>query len=315
MRVLVTGGLGVIGHRVARLLSGRGHEILATDRRDDGLDRSKIAEASFNQLDVRDAEAVSRAVARFQPDCIAHTAADVNTDRLQADPRHGVMTNLVGTVNVLEAARAQGVGRFVFTSSRAVYGPIDEDTVSQAAAEEDCLKPRYVYDVCKAAAELLGRNYHRDSGVDFVALRFATIYGPGKSARHTHASLFSRIIEEAVGLGSVVVPGGEHDEFDLIYVEDAARAVAACVEAPRLSSLAYNVSSGVATPLRTFVDHVAAEVPGSRLEFAADEHAVRVRYRLPLTPKRIEEELGFRPVYGLADGVRDYVETVRRTSL
>jgi UDP-glucose 4-epimerase len=239
----------------------------------------------------------------------------------QRDPLNGFRVNAFGTVQVLEAARLAGVERVVFTSSRAAYGEIPPGEHShptyKPVAETDACHPVIVYDVCKVASEGMGLNYQRNYGLEFVALRFGAIYGPGKLARHGNVSIHSKIIEGALAGQPVRIPKGREQRDDMIYVDDIAQGVvlATLKDKPRHS--VYNIASGEAHTLVEFADAVRAVVPGADIEIGPglDFFDMGVNYYCCFDISRARADLGFAPRFSFEAGVRDYVETMQRLGL
>lgn len=309
MRVLCIGGLGVIGRAVAdEHAADPSWELVVADSRPDA--------GCEHVVDVRDGAAVSALMGATAPDVVVNLAALVSFPVIAADPTAAAEINLVGSLHVLEAARDHGVRRVVFGSSKAVYGnitgahahptylPVDEDTT---------LAPINPYDALKVAAEVTGRVFADQHGIDLVALRFGTIFGPGKTARHGYSALFSRFVEAAVaGARCHVEKGGDQGD-DLMYVRDCARAIVAAARAEGDVGAPYNIASGRRTTVREYVAALREVVPGADVSIGdglnyADE---KVSYRSVLDIGRAGERLGYAPAYDLRDGIADYVEWER----
>jgi UDP-glucose 4-epimerase len=235
-------------------------------------------------------------------------------------PFRAFTVNARGTANMLEAAHRAGIARFVYSSSRAVYGstppgvgepgyrPLDEDHPK---------RPIKAYDVTKLAAEQLGQVYRDAFGMEFSALRFAGIYGPGKQVRHGKMSLRSRLVEDPVTGKPVRVPRGGDQLDDMIYVDDVAEALVQAVLAERLSFGAYNIASGKGQTIRQFADAVRAVVPDAEIEVGPGLNPLGfdVHYYAIFDISRARKDFGFEPRFDLVAGVRDYVERLRSLNL
>jgi len=174
MKIIVTGGAGFIGtHLVERLSSDRNNNIVVIDN----LHRGRVehlplnGRVTFSQADIRDCGVLTEAFRGC--DVVFHLAAQSNVLGAVADLEYSFSSNVVGTFNVLEAAKCAGVRRVVFTSSREVYGDPDETPVQETAP----LRPKNAYGASKAAAELYCRVRSRDDP-EVVILRLANVYGP-----------------------------------------------------------------------------------------------------------------------------------------
>jgi UDP-glucose 4-epimerase len=179
MRALVTGGAGFIGSHLVDALVARGDAVTILDDLSSGRERNLAgaleAGASLACGDVRDGAAVARIVAGARPQAIFHLAAQVDVRLSLSDPGHDARTNVEGTINVLEAARAAGAGRVVFSSTGgAIYGETDllptPETVTPL--------PMAAYGQSKYCAERYLGLYERLYGMSTIALRFGNVYGP-----------------------------------------------------------------------------------------------------------------------------------------
>ena len=321
MNILITGGLGVNGVWVTRKLLARGFRPVVFENRPDvSLVNDLADQFDLVRGDINDLAGLTRALIEHKTQRLIHMAALMPPDA-QRDPLNGFRVNALGTVQVLEAARIAGVERVVFTSSRAVYGDIPEGPHShptyQPVAEEYASHPVIVYDVCKVASEGMGLNYQRNFGLQFVALRFGAIYGPGKLARHGNVSIHSRIIENSLAGRPVRIARGRDQRDDMIYVDDIAEGVvlATLKDAPTYS--AYNIASGEARTLEEFSDAVRAEIPTADIEIGPglDFFDMGVNYYCCFDITRARDDLGFTPRYDFRAGVRDYIRTMQRLGL
>jgi UDP-glucose 4-epimerase len=320
MRVLVTGGVGVVGAFAVRKLLTRGIEPVVCDLREDFSLLPDLADRlEFVAADVTDLDAVTSVLRTSGIERIMHLAAFIDPD-MDMQPFRAFSVNSLGTANMLEAARRHGIGRFVFSSSRAVYGNTPPGVGApgyQPLDEEHPKHPSKAYDVTKLAAEQLGQVYRDAFGMEFSALRFAGIYGPGKQARHGKMSLRSRLIEDPVNGKPVRVPGGGDQLDDMIYVDDVAEALVQAVLAERLNFGAYNIASGMGQTIRQFADAVRAVVPSADIEVGPGLNPLGfdVHYYAIFDISRARKDFGFEPKFDLLSGVRDYVERLRSLNL
>lgn len=211
MTIIVTGGLGVNGAWVTRKLLERNLPVVVVDwQTDQTLLGSARGHVELLQADVMDADAMRQLFAERKAECVVHMAALISG--LHQDPLRGFRVNALGTVQLLDAAVKAGVKRFVYTSSRAAYGNIMGEhayPTYKPVPEDYPLGGVNVYDVTKLTSELMGRNFVK-LGLEFAALRFATIFGPGKLARHGPMGIYSRIIENAMaGVPLRIAKGGD----------------------------------------------------------------------------------------------------------
>jgi UDP-glucose 4-epimerase len=218
---------------------------------------------------------------------------------------------------VLEAARALGVKRVVFTSAKGVYGPITGEYGSptwKPMPEELPAKPKRIYDSAKFMGENVCTYYHDNMGIETVSLRFASTYGPGKTARHGPMAVMSRIVENpANGLPFKLEQGGE-DKDDFIYNKDSALGIYLATVADKVKSRVYNIGTGVGVTLRDFERVIKKHIPKAQMQIGGGLNFYGFAY--PATGvydiTRAREELGYRPQYDLEKGIADYLATLKQ---
>ena len=200
MNVLITGGLGVNGAVTARLMVKDGLRPVLMDNRMDLTLMGDIKDQVDIVIgDICDQAALEKAVDDYHVTHIAHLAA-LMPEPAEANPRLAVKVGTDGTINVLEVARAKNIKRVVFTSSKAAYGEITGEYAPpncKPVREDYPKQPADLYGSMKVCCEELGRYYRETYGIEFIALRFVSIYGPGKEARHGPLSFYGQLIEKA----------------------------------------------------------------------------------------------------------------------
>lgn len=233
MRILVTGGAGFIGSHVADAYLAAGHEVAVVDDLSTGAKENLDPRARFWQVDIRSAE-LPAVMTDFRPEVISHHAAQMSVSVSARDPRHDADINILGTLNLLEAAVRCGVKRVIFASTGgAMYG--DQDAVP--TLETTFPQPVSPYGVAKLAVERYLHAYRAMHGLPAIALRYANVYGPRQNP-HGEAgvvAIFSRGILEGREL---TVNGDGGQTRDYVYVGDVVRANLLALEcrAPRADS-------------------------------------------------------------------------------
>lgn len=317
MRILVTGGLGVNGAVVTRQLIERGLRPLVTDYRVDySLIPGLVGQFDFIEGDITNRQFVTELLNRERIDAVIHLAAFISPD-MDSEPFPSFLVNTQGSAYLLEEAVKAGIRRFIAASSRAVYGATPENVGApdyRPIDEEYPKRPLKAYDVTKLAAEQLGQVYRQVFGLEFAALRFAGIYGPGKQARHGKMSLRSRIVEDPVAGVPVKVSGGGDQLDDMIYVEDAAAALIEAALAKHLSFGAYNIGSGTGQTLRQYADAVRAALPDAKIEIGPGNNPLGfdVNRAAIFDVSRAKNDFGFEARFDLRAGVADYIARLRQ---
>lgn len=317
MKILITGGTGVNGAATARLLVTEGMRPVLLDNR---MDLSLIADIKNDvelvEGDILDPEGLEKVVTGHGITHIAHLAA-LMPGPAESDPRLAVKVGVDGMANVLEVARAHKIHRVVFTSSKAAYGEfLGEfgDPQFIPVKEEHPKKPADLYGVIKVCCETLGDYYHERYGVEFVILRFSTIYGPGKEARHGAYSFYGQLIEKAMAGEAIVLPAGGDQLNDTVYVGDVARSILLALKAEKLKKWVFNIGRGRGSTPREFVAVLRRIFPTANIEIGPGPSRLgrsKQSYCI-FDISAATDQLGYAPTYDVERGVRDYIETIRR---
>jgi UDP-glucose 4-epimerase len=315
MKLLITGGMGVNGAVTARLLVKEGlRPVLMDNRMDVSLMPDIKEQVDIVMGDVCDRGTLEKAVNDYQVTHIAHLAA-LMPQPAEADPRLGIKVGVDGTVNVLEVARAKNIKRVVFTSSKAVYGEIlgaYGPPHFMPVAENFPKHPADLYGTIKVCCEEVGNYYRETYGIEFIALRFVSIYGPGKEARHGPLSFYGQLIEKARRGEKWVVPEGGDQLNDTIYVGDVARSVYLAVKTEQPGAWAFNIGTGRASTPRQFLEAAGKIFPNHRIELGPGPSKLgrsKQSYCV-FDISAARKHIGYEPAYDVELGVRDYVKTL-----
>jgi UDP-glucose 4-epimerase len=258
MKSVVTGGAGFIGSHVVDALAARGDEVLVLDDFSSGR-RENLAQAlesgvEVTELDIADGEAARGAIEGFGPQRVFHLAAQIDVRRSMADPGFDVRLNVLGTVNVLEAAARAGAERLVFTSSGGtVYGEGADRAGELPFAESAACFPDSVYGQSKLAAEGYVSLYARDRGLSGVTLRLGNVYGPRQDPA-TEAGVVAIFSELARDGGKPTVFGTGEQTRDYIHVADVVSGILAAEASSEAGP--FNVGTGVETDVLTLVERI-----------------------------------------------------------
>jgi len=225
MRTLVTGGAGFIGSTLVDALLARGDQVTIVDDlsggRESNIALALAAGARFERADIRDGAALSAIVAAAEAQTVFHLAAQVDVRRSLADPGFDARTNVEGTVNVLEAARAAGTERVVFSSTGgAIYGETDH----LPTTETEPALPMAAYGQSKRCAELYLGLYERVYGMSTIALRFGNVYGPRQDP-HGEAGVIAIFCGKFRAGAQPRIYGAGTQTRDYVYVGDLVEAI------------------------------------------------------------------------------------------
>jgi threonine 3-dehydrogenase len=314
MPILITGGAGFIGVKLAKILLDRGEEVVIFDiRMDESAMRGEERKPTFVRGDITNWPEVLNVVREYKVETIFHLAAMISAAS-EANPFASIPINVMGTFYTLEAARLFDVKKVIFTSSMGAYG-VSSDTV---VTDDTLQRPSIVYGVGKVFGELLGLYYGKKFGLDFRGVRFPQLIGPG--VKSVGFAQYNPWLIEAAILGKpfeVWVP--EDTVVPLMYVKDGVRSLMMLYDAPKeeLITKIYNVGQIVPPPTaKNVVDTVKRYYPNAQIFFKPDPKAVEVLKTIPnrILGTNAEKEWGWKVSYSLEDTVKDFIEEFKNMS-
>ncbi len=220
MRILVAGGAGFIGSNVADRFVADGHEVAVLDDLSTGTRANVNAAAVFYQVDLRDAAAVARALAEFRPEIVDHHAAQIDVRHSVDDPGEDAEINVIGSLNLLQAAVAAGTRKVVYASTGgALYG----EARYLPADEDHPVNPESPYGVSKHTVEHYLYLYKRIHGLDYTVLRYPNVFGPRQNP-HGEAGV-NAIFIGLMSQGRRPTIFGDGEQLrDYLYVGDVVEA-------------------------------------------------------------------------------------------
>jgi dTDP-glucose 4,6-dehydratase len=323
LKILVTGGAGFIGSAVVRLAIARGHSIVNVDALTYAACLENVASVSessqyfFEHADIRDRNALDTIFAKHQPDAVMHLAAESHVDRSIDGPADFIETNVNGTFNMLEAARAywQAHGkpetfRFHHISTDEVYGSLPSDPSIQFT-EETPYDPRSPYSASKASSDHLVRAWHETYGLPVVLTNCSNNYGP----YHFPEKLIPVIILNALAGKPLPIYGNGSNIRDWLYVEDHADALLLALEKGKIGR-SYNIGGEnertnleLVQTLCKILDRLKPKNTSTYADlitFVQDRPGHDARYAID--PGRIRDELGWRPSVTVEEGLEKTVQ-------
>ena len=240
--ILVTGGAGFIGSHVAEAFLAEGYQVSIIDNLSTGQLDYIPKNAQFFQADITDRQAMHRLIATLKPDAIDHHAAHIQVGNSVKDPQFDATANILGLLNIMEAAKEVGVQKVLMASTGgAMYGnkptPFTEDLLAE---------PVSPYGVSKRSGELYLNYYHEQYGIPYTALRYANVYGPRQNPHGESGvvAIFSEMI--AAGKAPVINGDGTHTR-DYVQVRDVARANVLALESEYVGELNIGTAREIST--------------------------------------------------------------------
>lgn len=311
--ILVTGGAGFIGSHVCDALLAVGHTVrcmdnLATSKRENIAHLEGLPDFRFVEGDIRSPVECAEAMEGIE--AVVHLAALGSVPRSIKDPLATHATNLTGFLNILEAARDEGVTRFIYASSSSVYG----DSKELPKVEDRIGRPLSPYAVTKVTNEVYAQLYTRLHGFDTIGLRFFNVFGERQDPEGPYAAAIPRFIRRFLAHEAPQIHGDGLQSRDFTYVGNVARVILQAVEVtdPRCRGAVFNVAYGARTTLLQLVDALRDElaamdpaIAGVGVEHIA-ERAGDIRDSLADISKA-KELLGYSPDIDLRAGLRKAV--------
>ena len=253
-RVLVTGGAGFIGSHVADAYLARGDQVWVVDDLSSGKRENVPSGATFVHMDIRDGE-ILELFREIGFDLVNHHAAQIDVRRSVEDPRLDADVNLLGLLNLLEAARDVGTGRFIFVSSGGVvYGEPQVFPTPESAPK----LPLSPYGVTKLTGELYLNYYRGVHGMDYVALRYGNVFGPRQDP-HGEAGVVAIFCDRLLSSAPLTIFGDGEQTRDYVFVKDVVAAnmfvsdLAATAEGG-IDAVAFNVGRGEGISVNRLAD-------------------------------------------------------------
>jgi UDP-glucose 4-epimerase len=300
LKALVTGGGGFIGSNVVRALLARGDDVRVLDNFATGS-RSNLAglesDVQLVEGDLRSYERVHAAVRGAE--VVFHQGALPSVPRSVQDPLTTTAVNIEGTLNVLLAARDEGVRRIVNASSSSVYG----NTGSLPRVETQAPDPISPYAVAKLAAERFCTSFSRVYGMEIVSLRYFNVFGPRQDPTSQYAAVVPRFIRAIADGEAVTVYGDGEQSRDFTFVDNVVGANLLAVDAPGVGGEILNVATGSSVTVNALADAIGLMLgkPVEKAYEPAREADVQASWADVGAAKRL---LGYEPRVDFDDGLR-----------
>jgi UDP-glucose 4-epimerase len=292
---IVTGGAGFIGSHLGDALIAEGWSVVVLDDLSAGDARQVPDEASLEVVDVTNRELLDRTIDAVRPSAIFHLAAQASVTRSVADPTQDCLVNVVGTLNVLEAATRHGA-QVIFTSTGgALYG----DAAPIPTSEDFIPAPKSPYGASKWAAEAYLVTWREAHGLPHTVCRLGNVYGPRQNP-HGEAGVVAIFSHRLWSGEAPTLFGFGKPTRDYVHVRDVARALLAGVGTPGT----FNVSTGVETSVADLY-RLMQEAAGAELAFELAPMRPGELERSCLDPRSAAQELGWRAEVDLREGLHE----------
>ncbi|HEU4658613.1 MAG TPA: GDP-mannose 4,6-dehydratase [Capillimicrobium sp.] len=312
MRTLVTGGAGFIGSNLVDALLDRGHEVAILDDfsggKEDNIAGALTRGATVHRADIRNPMEVDDAVVAARPEVVFHLAAQVDVRKSVADPAFDARTNVEGTINVLNGARAAGARVINVSTGGAIYGDVEQIPSPETTPPE----PLAPYGQSKFCAERYLGLYRRLYGMSTATARLGNVYGPRQDP-HGEAGVVAIFCGKLQEGERPTIYGDGRQTRDYVYVGDVVAALLAILDHPEAHG-EYNVGTGLETSVLDIVEQLQAYADAP-FEPVFAEARLGEMERSCLDVSRAREELGWQAEVDLEEGLRRTVEWTRASAV
>jgi nucleoside-diphosphate-sugar epimerase len=311
MKILVTGGLGFIGHNVVAHLEAQGHVCVITDTRTTygivpqaELDclmaerQTKIKTDRIYSIDIADRDGIAWLIREHQPDTVIHLASFPRQKVVNANPQVGSQTMSQGLLNLLEASSQGSVQKFVYVSSSMVYGDFVETSID-GIHESHATNPIGQYGIMKLAGEWLTRDYTRRTGMAHTIIRPSAVYGP----LDVEDRVVSKFLLAAMRDGILNVNGGA-ECLDFTYVDDVARGIANAAISDNTGNTTYNITRGHARSLLQAAELCVSIVGRGHVQIRLPDANFPTRGQLNI--QRAQLDFNYAPQIDIEQGFQKY---------
>jgi len=304
-KILITGVAGFIGSHVASRFLAEGYSVVGVDDLSSGLIENVPASLEFIQGDL----AKTSTIVRLPRDCrrVLHLAGQSSGEISFDDPVADLEKNTVSTLNLIRYGIENGVERLVYASSMSVYGPVENEPISESHA----CRPLSCYGVGKHAAEGYLRVYQ--SKLPFVALRMFNVYGPGQDMSNLRQGMVSIYLAQALANGRIEVKGSTDRFRDFIYINDVVEAWFRATTYPSALGQTLNLGTGVMTTVGALLEKVCELVPGS--SYFVQGATPGDQSGIFADISALKHCLGLGPFTSLDAGLQEFVDWARKNPM
>lgn len=303
MKVLVTGGAGFIGSHIVDSLIDNGYEVCVVDNLSRGNKKNLNKDAKFYEKDIRDTDLVN-VFEKEKPDYVIHMAAQINVNASVKDPMDDAMTNIIGSINVLESCRKTGVKKVVYPASAAIFGepeylPVDE---------KHPLNMISPYGVSKHTVEHYLSVYSKLYGLQYNVLRYANVYGPRQDSSG-EGGVVAIFCDTLLRGESPYIFGDGEQTRDFVYVKDVVSANLLALKSN--SNGIYNVCTNTEITVNDLFECIG-KVINPDIKVIYKEARPGDILKSYMTYDKIKKDMNWSPKYSLEEGIKETADYYKR---
>jgi len=312
IKILITGGLGFIGHNISVVLHNAGYKVIILDNYshnisepwhniiiDQRIEMVKDKRIPVISTDTTDQINLEKIVTDVNPNKIIHTAAIPDAKLSNRDPSAGFNQNLLATMNLLEIIRRNNltISQFTYLSSSMIYGDFESESVDEDAPKD----PKGIYGAAKLSSELLIKAYHNLIDLPYTIIRPSALYGP----RCINNRVTQIFIEKALKGDPITIQGDGTQKLDFTFIDDFVGGIVLTQTHPNAINGTFNLTTGHAEPIGKLATILKKYFPGLEVNYESWADIIPVRGTLNID--RIKQ-LGFEPQYNIEIGYPKYIE-------
>jgi UDP-glucose 4-epimerase len=304
MNILITGGAGFIGSNIADAYLEQGHNVVIADNLSTGMLENVPRGVPFHQIDIRD-EGLVDILREHRIDVINHHAAQIDVRRSVEDPRYDLMVNVLGSINVIEAAVQYGVKRMIFSSTGgAIYGEQEYFPADEAHPTSPCSP----YGITKLTVEKYLNYYRIEKGLTYTVLRYTNVYGPRQNP-HGEAGVVAIFCNKLLNGDPCIINGDGMQTRDYVYVGDVVNANVFALGMEGTDT--FNVCTNVESTVNDIFHHLN-KAAGSKADEKHGPAKPGEQLRSVCTWKKIHDTLGWKPTVEVEQGLQQTMAYFKR---
>ena len=307
LNILITGGAGFIGSHITDAHIARGHTVFVLDNLSSGKIENLNPKTHFVEGDIRDKTLIDRLFKEHQFDIVNQHAAQMDVRKSVLDPVFDAETNIIGTINLLEASREHSVKRFIFASTGgAIYGEQDYFP----ADENHPTRPESPYGIAKRSVELYLHYYLSVHGLAHTIFRYANVYGPRQDP-HGEAGVVAIFTNALLDAKQCTIFGDGKQTRDYVFVGDVVRAHILALE-KNSGSETFNISTGIETDVNKLFSMLSDIITDGKAQVSYSEERKGEQKRSVCSFDKATKFLGWKPEMRLEDGLKQTVEYFKK---
>jgi len=307
--ILITGGAGFVGSYLCRELNGLGYRVTVIDDLSNGKRENISNGVDFLKLDITSDETFKK-LADYSFDSVIHCAAQSSNAISFRDPKRDMLSNQLGTFNLLNYCKEKSIKRFIFTSSMSIYGQPKQ----LPTKETHTPYPDSFYAVHKLGSEHYIRIFSQQFGINYTVFRLYTTYGFGQNLENLDQGLLSIYLSYIVNKKTLTVKGSKDRTRDIIHVSDVVNAIILSIENPKAYNKTYNLGTGNSLTIEKIIELLTAG-----MGYKSNEYPVQYESGTEGDPfdtladiGEARRDLGWEPKISAEDGISLTLKNIRR---